>query len=542
MRALHGFAGAAALLAAACFNPTYNDPICGPDDECPDGFSCDRSTNVCRADGSGGIDASTTDGPTDGPQTDGEPIDAAIDAPPNDGVIIDAPIDAPDIDAPIDAPDIDAPIDAPPWTPPLGIAVPLSSQGPDQLHSAAPGPSGSFYVAGFRAQSPTGTRTIVVARVSSSGSLITAFGTGGIVDTGITFAGGTGEVNVAVSSTGRVIVVGTTPAFANQNDRDIAVVALIGGSGNLDTTFGTAGVVFLDLGTGVDPGTGIFTSTDSSRAVAIGANDAIFVHAVSRREGGTDTDFTVAKLTVSGAIDSSFGGGDGKFTLDLQQTPATARGMMVLSDGSIIAGGYANTPGLGTTQPVLYKLNAGGSLVTSFGTGGVFHEIVLATQTEVYGVVPQGSNVVTLGYGRASGATNDWVSLRFNAATGVRDASFGGAPNGAVLLDPLGTMESDNGRNAIALPGNKVALLGSAGPTNMVAQEAAWAVLTSSGALDTTYGDGLHTLPFGSNGMDQFWGGAVSGTNAIFVGFKGAGTTQTTALNDDAYVMVLPLL
>ncbi len=76
----------AASALAACFNPTFNDPMCGPSGECPSGTSCVQG--VCRA---GGGD-----------------IDASIDSPIQD---IDAPsIDAPSIDAPsIDAPSIDAP-------------------------------------------------------------------------------------------------------------------------------------------------------------------------------------------------------------------------------------------------------------------------------------------------------------------------------------------------------------------------------------------------------------------------------------------------
>ena len=42
------------------------------------------------------------------------------------------------------------------FEPPTPLAVMLSAAGPDQLDAAAAGPNGSFYVAGFAADSVTG--------------------------------------------------------------------------------------------------------------------------------------------------------------------------------------------------------------------------------------------------------------------------------------------------------------------------------------------------------------------------------------------------
>ena len=66
--------GCALLLVGACFNPTFNNPACGPNGECPRGTQCNQG--VCRSD--------TTDDATVG---DGN-------EPPGDGTIIDAGVDA----------------------------------------------------------------------------------------------------------------------------------------------------------------------------------------------------------------------------------------------------------------------------------------------------------------------------------------------------------------------------------------------------------------------------------------------------------------
>jgi hypothetical protein len=162
-------------------------------------------------------------------------------------------------------------------------------------------------------------------------------------------------------------------------------------------------------------------------------------------------------------------------------------------------------------------------------------------QTEVYNFAMHGTHVVTGGYGRNAGTTNDWVSLRFDVMTGARDTTWGGAPNGAVLFDPSGTMAGANCRNAIWLTNGKTLLTGSIGPGNMPAQDAAFAVLDASGKLDAAFGTGIVTYPLGANGNDQFWGGVVSGGTALVVGYQGGGTTQSETTNDDSYAVVLPL-
>jgi hypothetical protein len=57
-------------MLAACFNPTYHNPMCGPHGECPDGLSCIAGT--CHSPGGGGDDDA---GPDDASE------DAMVDVP-----------------------------------------------------------------------------------------------------------------------------------------------------------------------------------------------------------------------------------------------------------------------------------------------------------------------------------------------------------------------------------------------------------------------------------------------------------------------------
>jgi uncharacterized delta-60 repeat protein len=438
--------------------------------------------------------------------------------------------------------------DGPPvvFTPPTPFSFRLSPAGPDQLQSATAGPNGTFYAAGFAGASPAGPFNVVVARLTTTGPDAT-FGTGGVVTTALVTPGGSGEVDMATQSDGKIIVSSTVVNAAVPTDRDIAVIRL-NPNGTLDTTFGVDGVRVLDLSTTGDGS----TITDASRDLAVDANDNIFIHGIQKAEGNItggvtpriDSDFVVVKLTAAGAVDTSWGTG-GKHLQDIYlsatHSGATARGIIALADGSVIAGGYSNA--IGTVQPVLFKLSATGQPVTAFA-GGLYHDTILTVQTEVYDLALHGDKVVTGGYGRNAGTTNDWVSLRFDATTGVRDPTWGAAPNGAVLFDPSGAMLGSNLRNAIALPGGRTLLTGSVGPANMATQDAVFAILTADGKLDTKFGTGIVKYALGANGNDQFWGGAVNGNKVLVIGYKGglaALAAQTADVNDDAWGVIVTL-
>jgi uncharacterized delta-60 repeat protein len=444
-----------------------------------------------------------------------------------------------------------------PYVPPQPIAIGLSAGGPDQLHSAAVGPNDSFYLAGFRAEAveTTSPRTVVVVKLLHTGQLDTTFGGGdGIADTTLDFRGGNDEIDIVVQPSGKIVVSAT---IANQTvalDRDMAMTRL-NADGSVDSGFGSGGVARFDLGTALVSGS-TATGTDAARGLAVDGEGRLYLHGGTRGEGTwngaprTDLDFVLIRTSVDGTLDTGFATG-GKHIVDIRAndamgTPssATARGVHIFANGEIIAAGYSTTAGIATgPQPVLYKLDSSGAKITTFSTGGLFHEAVLSIQTEVYNVAVHGNEFVTAGYGRDTGDQNDWVSLRFGI-DGTRDLAWGGTTNGVVQLDPTGTRVGDNCRNAIALPDGRTLLVGSTGPGNMPAQDAVFAVLDGDGHLDTNFGTGMTHFPFdGDGGNDQLWGGAASDDYAVMVGYRGglAANTQTAGFNDDSYALILPL-
>ena len=449
-----------------------------------------------------------------------------------------------------DATSPDATPDAMPFVAPTPVKVDISAAGTDQLLAAVASPSGGFYAVGFRAPTheATADRELVLVKLDGMGQLDTSFGGGDGIATLNVQVGTNAETyrGVVVQPSGKIVVSGVVEDEVVATDRDVAVVRF-NTDGTPDTTFGTAGtgVVRLDLNTALAGTMG----PDTTWGLAMEPGGKIYVHAAARTKDLdptsadtlTDTDFVVVRLDVDGAIDTAWGD-QGKFTLDIQRSPASVRGINVFADGSVLAAGYADSPSLGTgslNQPVVYKLTPAGVLDTNFAQGGLFHEVVLGEQTEVYGMAVQpDGKIVTAGYGHDGvGAPNDWVSLRLTA-TGTLDTTW--ANQGKYLLDPTGTNAGDNCRNAIALPGGRTALVGSGGPTTMTS-DAFVVILDSTGKPDTGFGTGIMKFEMGSN--DALFGAALAtnGKRALFAGFRGGGMTPSATSNDDSYVVSLPL-
>lgn len=260
---------------------------------------------------------------------------------------------------------------------------------------------------------------------------------------------------------------GTTDAGTDggmiEPNNQIAVVRL-NSDGTVDTDFGEEGVATLEFGEGAGGPQDLLwdLKLDSEgRAVLFGSGKA---------PGRTDQDRYVARLTTSGALDTTFGTA-GMVTLDAQGLNDNARGGTVQQDGKILASGYTPVPtGVGTQTAnaiILQRLNADGSPDMSFGTDGVVQSNPFSLDdmtpwgmAEAYSVVQQSTGAyVTTGYGRmASSGPVDLVSFRYGAEDGALDVTWG--VDGNLVLDV--SADHDRGRNLTVLPDDSTVHVGSA--------------------------------------------------------------------------------
>lgn len=428
----------------------------------------------------------------------------------------------------------------------------LSPAGPDRFYGVTVAPDGSIFAVG-QIGSSTDTDAdlaLLLAKFTPAGALDATFGSDGVVVRNV--ANGTnGELfrGVVVQASGKIVVSGTIEhaGATDARDRDLAL-ARFNVDGTTDTTFGTDGVVTLDLSAGAPNGTSFLA--DSAWGLARYDDDRLVVSGgmVKTRDDSTlDTDFVLVRLSADGVRDASFGEA-GVFSLDTSfagtHDNASPRDVTILpgSDG-VVGAGYRPVPGA-DTAPVVYKVTDAGVLDATFGSKGVFSEALLAEQTECYQAVVQpkaggGYALVTTGYGRElETETTDFVSLRLTSS-GVLDPTYG--TNGLVRFDVGGF--GDNSRRLVVLPDRRLLLVGGGRLTSADVDGAAL-VLSPDGVPDTSFAPrGLRTYELGGP-ADFLWSVALSPDQktAALAGIKGVGNSPTPpSANDDAALVLLPL-
>ena len=252
------------------------------------------------------------------------------------------------------------------------------------------------------------TSAAMVARVESNGSLDTSFGSGGFT-TVLEFSA-PGEIfsqGLALGPDGKIVMaVGAT---------NPSLMARFTSSGQLDTSFGTGGLVNLQYA--------------GPTRVAIQSNGKILV--TSNASGGfiTAQAGAITRYDSNGTVDATFGGGG------TAASAASASALVLQSDGKILVGGAitskvnppqtANDVGFG-----IIRYNPNGSLDSTFGTKGVAVTDFGATATDSSAfalAVQSNGDVVAAG---AAGIffeetfTSNFGLARYTSA-GALDTTFG---------------------------------------------------------------------------------------------------------------------
>ncbi len=190
---------------------------------------------------------------------------------------------------------------------------------------------------------------IYLARVTSSGSLDTTFGSSGYVNAPL--SGNPSGLSLAFDASGEILVAGS-------DSGDFSVVRFTS-SGSLDTSFNSTGEVTENMG-----------GTDTAYAVSPGPGGTIVAAGVSVQSGSNHD--ALVRLTGTGSVDPTFGSIVGS------AGSGTIRAILVQTNGEVMAGGDA---GSGTAQEV-WMFTPTGAADTEFATGG---SITANSGATVYG-------------------------------------------------------------------------------------------------------------------------------------------------------------
>jgi uncharacterized delta-60 repeat protein len=414
------------------------------------------------------------------------------------------------------------------WT----AAGTLTASGSGPARRRARYAAGGVAVAGLLAAAAVGSGATGAAAAVTPGSLDTAFGTGGIVTTNL---GGGGEEAALQEPNGDIVV-----ALSQGMLRFLP-------NGQLDTSFGTNGLA-----------TGILVPAQSGLAVQ--PNGQIITAGVNLAGPATSPIRGTTRLNADGTVDTTFGT-DGTATIPVtlagQATGIGPQAVLVQPDGKILVAGSASVQTgrrTGVTDGVVARLNANGTLDTTFGTGGLtlitanqfpsglgldaagdIFALPMQSQLTQQGVTelsPSGQLDATVTpeplTATSAGATFDTTNDQFVYARLV-------SPNGSRTLTDAeiqrfttaGTVASSTGPFTFAgtsgsvkdapsvvtvLPNGQALLLGihSNGPTIAEQQAAvqAFALANPNGTLDSSFGTGgtaLTNLNLGGGGFSALF-------------------------------------
>jgi uncharacterized delta-60 repeat protein len=236
-------------------------------------------------------------------------------------------------------------------------------------------------------------RELLLVRYNPDGSLDTHFGTGGVVTTAVTTQSDSGG-SLAVQADGKLVLTGTGLGI------DVSTVDVVryNSDGTLDTTFGSGGIAVALTGSATTGNSGVLVQPDGKIVVA--ATPTFLAQSA----------WEVLRYNTDGSPDQSFGS-TGLVMLN-HGTSGSVAGVALQADGKLIVDGFLGN-GAG-----MARLNADGSLDTTFGTSGQVATAVAGTV-----VVQPNGPIVLLGTANFNAAGAPEL-VRY-LANGQLDTTFG---------------------------------------------------------------------------------------------------------------------
>src|SRR3990167_10464207 len=240
----------------------------------------------------------------------------------------------------------------------------------------------------------------VLSIFSASGELDTTFGTGGIVTTIIGSGSFKSDVaySVAIQSDGKIVVTGSSYNGGN----DFALVRY-NTNGSLDTKVTTSN----DF------------SADVAYSVAIQSDGKIVV-AGSSDNNGSNNDFALVRYNTNGSLDTTFNS-TGIVTTAIGSNTDVANSVAIQSDGKIVVAGYSYNGS--NNDFALVRYNTDGSLDTTFNSTGIVTTAIGSSTDAANSVAIQSDGkIVVAGYSN-NGSDYDFALVRYNT-DGSLDTTF----------------------------------------------------------------------------------------------------------------------
>ena len=245
---------------------------------------------------------------------------------------------------------------------------------------------------------------VAVVRLNADGTLDNSFGISGIVSTPV----GTMRAEVyalAIQSDNKILAAGY---FQNASDYDAVLLRYLP-NGELDSTFGSGGIVILNIG-----------PYDEFEAIALQPDNKILA------AGGTDYNgFLLVRYLPNGTPDTTFGT-NGIVLTDIAGAQDFATAVIRQPDGKIVLAGSTTNSNPALFDYTLVRYNENGSIDTAFGTNGMATVPILCNNDFGATVALQSDGkIVIAAPGSVTGsAPFDTIVVRY-LPNGTPDTGFG---------------------------------------------------------------------------------------------------------------------
>jgi uncharacterized delta-60 repeat protein len=323
-------------------------------------------------------------------------------------------------------------------------------------------------IAGFVNNDTTGNRTsAIMARYNTDGSADTSFGTKGLVK--INMDSSCLFSGIALMSDGRIVAVGKI----SHHSGDYMGIYRFTSKGALDTSFNHSGMDSV-------------LNAICGNVVVNSAGD-IFIG------GQSSYNYCIIKYVSAGYLDPTYGNssgytylpaiGTGMFTNDAYIS--TLQLITMQNDGKILYPLQVNS-NKGVSEMAVLRYNTDGSLDTLFGQKGIFRaQIDTVSDFANSAAVDASGNIILSGISADSGSKDERVALLRANSSGMIDTTFGN--KGKLKTRILGYQGFPT---PVAIQTDNKIVVASTWEDTATANSTAFAMMrfNSKGAIDTTFG------------------------------------------------------
>lgn len=317
---------------------------------------------------------------------------------------------------------------------------------------------------------------------SDNDFVLTCYNPDGSLDLSFNGSGtSTGDINLAmdemnsfaVQADGKIVCVGHTGSL-NMDSYNIAIMRF-NATGGLDGSFGTNGIIVIDINSNTDEATDVAIQPDGKIVVVGYGNFGL---------SNNSYESMVFRFNTDGTADNTFSF-DGRVSTTVSADVDLFRKVLLQPDGKIVGIGFAFTSNL---NGCLVRYNNDGTLDNSFGNSGkVITDYTNGDVERLYGgsLQPDGKIIVC---GQAHvGSDDDFLVARYKA-NGTLDSAF--ATNGIRTIDISLT---DDYSLASTLQSDGKIILGGV-HANSTDYDATCFRINTDGSLDYTFSGGFAYL------------------------------------------------